>query len=375
MNAPCDQFLAMTDEKKRKEYALEIKREGRPIIGYLDPYIPEEIIYAADMFPWHIRGTQDAATPLASVYRPRYTSLHCLHVLEALLRGDLDFLDGIIMTDWDDDHKRLWDQIRFVVKMPFTPMIHVPQVKSPQAIGFFAKTLHRLREQIEKHFDVEIPDEKLQKSIDLVNETRDLLTKFYELKKSRPQLFSGAVTFGIVNAAITMPKIQFNSLMVELLGSATKMENAFKPAQYKLLLTSDWLDGVSYINLIESTGATIAMDDLNLGTRYFWRRVEIKPDPIRSLAERYLMKPPCPRMAFWNEQVAQIRKWVKQYKVDGVINLPEIYSWPRRFFSCYLRDNLTKNGIPTTTIIREYHLSNVGQIRTRLEAFLETLGK
>ena len=340
MEEPLKEFSEMTDETKRREQALEIKRQGGNIIGYLDPYIPEEIIYAAGMFPWHIRGTKDAVTPRASVYRPRYTSLYCRHVLESLLRGELDFLDGIIMTDWDDDHKRLWDQIRLVAKIPFSPILHVPQIKSQRAISFFADKLKKLVIEIERHFHIELSNSKLQKAISILNETRDLLSKFYDFRINRPLSFSGVDTLKIVNAAMTMPKARFNSLMLEFMQTIDESKDTIEETRYRLLLTSDWLDDLSYVDLIENLDAVVAMDDLNTGSRYFWKKVKTNSDPINSLAARYLTKPACPRMAFWNEQIDQIERWVSQYKIDGVLNLTEVYCWPRRLYASCINDNI-----------------------------------
>jgi benzoyl-CoA reductase/2-hydroxyglutaryl-CoA dehydratase subunit BcrC/BadD/HgdB len=375
MEALLREFSGMTDEALRREQALKIRKQGGKIIGYLDPYVPEEIIYAADMFPWYIKGTKDAVTPRASVYRPRYTSLYCRHVLESLLKGELDFLDGIIMTDWDDDHVRLWDQIRFAAKIPFSTILHVPQIKSQRAIAFFARTLQKFKNEIQSHFQVELSDDKLQEAIRICNKTRDLLSKLYDFRMKRPFSFSGVETLKIVNAAMTMPKDYFNNLMSEFLATIEEKENTLEDSGFRLLLTSDWLNDLSYVDLIESLGAVVAMDDLNTGSRYFWKKVQEGSDPIYSLAERYLTKPACPRMAFWSEQIDQIEKWVSQYQIDGVINFPELYCWPRRIYSSCINDRFSDNGIPVTTITREYHFSNVGQIQTRIGAFLETLDR
>ena len=279
------------------------------------------------------------------------------------------------MTDWDDDHKRLWDQIRLVAKIPFSPILHVPQIKSQRAISFFANSLKKLATKIENHFHVDISNSKLMNSIYSLNETRDLLFKFYQFRRKRPFSYTGFDTLTIVNAAMTMPKDNFNILMKKFLAKIQESKDKIESTRYRLLLASDWLDDLSYVELVESLGAVVVMDDLNTGSRYFWEKVKTNSDPLSSLAERYLNRPPCPRMAFWSEQINQIDRWVSQYQIDGVLNFPEIYCWPRRFYASNLRDIFSKKNIPFTTITREYHYSNVGQLQTRIGAFLETIGR
>jgi benzoyl-CoA reductase subunit C len=115
------------------------------------------------------------------------------------------------------------------------------------------------------------------------------------------------------------------------------------------------------------------MDDLDTGSRYFWGLVDTSLEPLYALAKRYISHLACPRMFFWDRQVEQVIEWVKEYRIDGVINYPQIYSYPRHYNDPYFREKLTEAGIPVTTIFRDYYLVNVGQLRTRIGAFIETL--
>ncbi len=365
----------------REKVALEWKRRGEVVIGYLDSYLPEEMIHAAGFLPWKVVGTMKGSIPLSSVYRPKYTSLHCAHVLENFLNKDLHFLDGMVMSDWDDDHTRLWDQLRLVVKINFCPLLHVPQIKTPKALNYFMASLNQLKTMIEEHFGVSISDDDLRRSIKIYNETRRLLTKLSDLRRTNPGLLKGSDVFRIVDLSTIMPKEKFNpelQRVLDELNEAIKTDECHgngKESKPALLLTSDWLDDISLVDLIEASGGNIIMDDMNNGTRYFSGEVDSGENPIKDLAYRYLTKSACPRMAFWPEQVNQMVQWVSENNIEGIINFPEIYSWPRRIYTPYIQARCEQAGVPITTILREYQLGRKGQIQTRLEAFLETIGK
>ena len=96
-------------EPNRAKWALEWKRQGKKVMGLLSTYVPEEVIHAAGILPWRITGTWRADVSLAMVYRTTNSCLHCTHVLESLMAGELDFLDGVIATDHDQELVRLWD--------------------------------------------------------------------------------------------------------------------------------------------------------------------------------------------------------------------------------------------------------------------------
>ena len=85
----------------------DVKSHGGKVVGLWGCYIPEEILYAADILPWHLIGSMKESTPLAGVHRSPATDAYNNHLLEALLDGELDFLDGWIVTNYDDDTKSM----------------------------------------------------------------------------------------------------------------------------------------------------------------------------------------------------------------------------------------------------------------------------
>ena len=75
----------------------------------------------------------------------------------------------------------------------------------------------------------------------------------------------------------------------------------------------------------------------------------------------------------WDKQANQVMQWVEEFKIDGVLNFPTMNSYWREMFTPYFHSALSTAGTPMMTFSREYQLANVGQLRTRIEAFLETL--
>jgi benzoyl-CoA reductase/2-hydroxyglutaryl-CoA dehydratase subunit BcrC/BadD/HgdB len=96
-------------------------------------------------------------------------------------------------------------------------------------------------------------------------------------------------------------------------------------------------------------------------------------DPIYALARRYLTSPASPRMSSWDRQAEQLIEWVKEFNVDGILGLPLTWCYLQKYRVPFLIEVLHDAGIPNMWFDREYHLANTGQLRTRIEAFLETL--
>jgi benzoyl-CoA reductase/2-hydroxyglutaryl-CoA dehydratase subunit BcrC/BadD/HgdB len=368
-------LIGANGPESRNKWAHSYKTNGKKVVGIIDHYIPEEIIEASGMLPFFVSGTWSSVTPHAAVYRPANTCGYCSHVLESILSGDVNFLDALIGTDWDDDTRRLVDVLQALGKPLFAPLVHVPHQADERAYRFFARVLRKdVVEKIEEIGGMRITDSALRSAVDLHNEMRSLLRQVYEFRKREVPPLSGKEYLGLTTAAMVMPKRSFVEELRSLMAYIEIRKCNVSNKRPRILVTSDRLDNPAYFDLIEKAGCLIAMDDLDTGSRYLWKKVELDySDPVYSLAKGYLNGLPCPRMFHWDKQVQQVIAWVKEFRIDGIINLPQIYSYPRVLLAPYFSEALRKEGIPETTVTRDYHLSSAGQIRTRVQAFLEML--
>jgi len=375
MEEKLKELIEASSEEGRLKWPRELKRQGRKVIGILCSYVPEELIYAAGMLPWRISGTWREGTPHAAVHRISTSCRFCNHVLEALLCGDLDFLDGVVSTNLDDDIKCLWDVWDYLGKTEFCHIMHLPHKPGSLALNIWIRSLKSLKQELEKYSGIEISEDRLFEAISVYNNTRRLIGQLYQLRKRKIPPISGAELLGITLASTVMPKDEFNSRLAELLPYLKNDRRAnLKSTSPRLLLSSDMLDNPDYIKLIEDVGAFVAMDDLDTGSRYFLNSVDFSlGDSIYALASRYLNKPESPRMLTWDRQVDRIIDWVREFEIEGVIDMPLMCSFPREFMRPYYRKRLASAKIPYLSIAREYHFSNVEQLRTRVGAFIEML--
>ncbi len=208
---------------------------------------------------------------------------------------------------------------------------------------------------------------------------RSLLLRLYELRKREKPAITGAEALGITTAAQVMPVNLFNQEMENLLPY---LEQRFaplvnkRPRSARLMVSSDGLDNPAFIRIIEEAGAVVVMDDMDTGSRWFWQEVDVaeaEQDPLKALAHRYLTRPACPRMANWDEQIEQAIAWAQEYKVDGVVDLTQLSDHPRQFRVPVFREALQEAKIPVMSIVRDYPVTGEGQLRTRIEAFVEML--
>ncbi|MBN1847103.1 MAG: 2-hydroxyacyl-CoA dehydratase [Deltaproteobacteria bacterium] len=367
-------LITANTEENRFQWAKEWKNQGKKVIGILSSEVPEEVITAAGMMPFRITGTWSENISHARVYRTENSCGYCNHVLESFLNPDLDFLDGVVIADIDQDLVRLWDVLQALRIKPFCHIIHIPFVDSALNIRFFTEEVKRLIALLEGFIERPITENALWAAIETHNQTRHLLSGVYDLRKQETPPVSGAEALGLITAATIIPKEIFNRQLESLLPYLNERKTSLEHLHPRILITSEMLDHPAYLELVEEH-CLVAMDDMDTGSRYFHLMVDAESkDPVQALAERYLGRQGAPRMAHWNRQVEQIMTWVKAFNIDGVIGLPLTWCHPQNYRMPFLREKLKQINIPCINLDRAYHPANFGQLRTRIGAFVEMLG-
>ena len=362
----------------RTKWALEQKKKGKKVIGVIDQHIPEELIHAAGMLPYRITGTWKDAVPLAQIHLHPMSDKHCQHVLESVMEGELDFLDGIVITGLDDTHRCLYDIIAYLEKYPLCHVIYLPNKATSSSHTWLAREFGKFRTALENLAGAKITNESIENSVQVYNKMRSLLTRLYDLRRKEWPSITGAECLGITLAARIMPKEEFNQKLEELLPSLENRKAPLKKVKPRLMIHSDFLDDPAYISLIEDIGAVVAMDNLDTGSRYFWGECQTTKGFFAedALAHYYLPRPGDSHvMDYWDDELNEMREWVRYFDIDGVVSLPLFSYFPTEVKIPWYNSQFTEAGIPHMTFRREYQLANAGQLRTRIQAFIEVLAK
>jgi benzoyl-CoA reductase/2-hydroxyglutaryl-CoA dehydratase subunit BcrC/BadD/HgdB len=293
------------------------------------------------------------------------------------LSGQYDFLDGLAMFNSCDNIRRVYDHWVRQMNTPFVHIMSLPRKAEPAQVEWFRDELTNLRDLMQRHFDVEITDTSLWEAIELHNQARGLLRKLYELRKAEKPPITGAEALAVTVASTAMPKQDFVGLLRELLDDLASAD-AIDSYRSRLMVLGGILDDPAFLRVIEDQGGLVVTDSLCFGSRLFWEDVpEGTGDPLDALAQYYVAdRPSCPRVfGLYEKRVDYITSMVRDFNVDGVIleRLSFCDLWGFEQFSIF--NDFKESGIPLLMLDREYTLGAVGQLRTRVQAFLETIGR
>ncbi|MFC1848246.1 2-hydroxyacyl-CoA dehydratase subunit D [Chloroflexota bacterium] len=371
-----ERFSTINNTFPKTEQILEHKRRGGPVFGWLCTYIPEEIMHAAGVLPLRITGyNHETELDDGTAYLYVNNCSFSRSCLQMGLRGEYDFLDGVVGGSTCDGARRLFDLWRNYIGTPFHHVLSIPRKFTEEAHALYYQQVAQFKEHLEQFLGTQISDEKLLHSINIYNESRELLRSLYELRKLDNPPITGAETMEVLNASFRMPKELFNEYLRDLLRDLSTSGNTHS-GQARLMVTGSVLTNPEFIKSIEDQGALVVADDLCTSTRYWSDPVVLGGDqtPLQAISRRYLSNFPCARMFPSDERFNRILELARDYRVDGVVSQIIRYCVAYAHDLPLLTQLMQAQGIPILALDVEYGTSGSGQIQTRIQAFLEMLG-
>lgn len=354
----------------RKRFAL-LKEKDSPKIGWLSIYTPEEILYAAGLIPYRITGEARTETSRAGGYMHRNICPYVLSCLEEAIDGVHDFCTGVVMVNACDARRRLYDVWRYFLKTPFVRFLDLPKSSDSSAKAYYAQEFRYLINELEGEFRVKISDDSLREAISLCNETRDLLQRLYAFRKKRSQPISGSQAVRIVKSAMTGLKKEFNRELSELLEILSRQDPE-KDNRHRMMICGSYSDHTEIMDIIEQSEATVVCEDISNGVKYFEGRVSEDGDPVEALGEYYVGKATCARMIDSEKRFDHLWSLIREYDVHSVVYLSLKFCDSNLLDFPYIRQRLGEKGVPVLFLEPELGGANLGQISTRIQAFMET---
>ena len=362
-----DDFIKEQGEQNKHTLA----NKTFPIMGWCNTYVPEEIIIAAGFLPYRIMGAPIPIS-LSKTYLSGNLCSSVQSVLECTLRGDYSFLDGMIIGASTDATKRLYDAWIRYANISFCRLFDIPKFINEAAIIHYIESIYSLIEEMERYFKIKISDSDIKEAISICNITRELLTNLNDLRKADNPPITSQQFLEICKLAMTSSKNDFNTALETLTRQIKPGER--KTPGLRILLTGSFQDQSWFLDILEERGAEVVCEDLCTRLRYFSGLVNEDTDPIKAIAKRYLSaKPASANLVSLDQRIEYLLKLVREFKIDGVVYYILKFDDPYLFEFPDIKEIFASNRIPVLRIETEHNTSAMGQIMTRVQAFMETL--
>ncbi len=355
-------------------YVKQWKENGGKIIGWFCTYTPEELIYAAGILPVRVLGGfEEFGLDKANSYFYPTSCPTVRSAFQLLLEHHYDFLDGFVLGSPCEHARRFYDVLTYWKPMPFAYISSILFVHNDVAVNYYYEGLLDFKAKLEQFTGVRITDDALWEAIHLYNRTRELLRQLNELRKLDNPPISGAEDLEIMNACLAAPKEQFNKILERLIDEVASISRPWEKKSFRLMITGSMWNNPDFLKFIEDQGCLIVANELCMGMRYWADSVEADSDPLKAIARRYVTRFPCHHFYPWEPRIDRMVEVAKAYRVDGVIDNYVRYCIALGFMRPLIRTRFEKEGIPYYDLEQVYNSKGSGQVKTRVQAFLEMI--
>jgi bzd-type benzoyl-CoA reductase N subunit len=371
----------------RSRRVKQLKAEGKQVLGYVCIYPVLEIISSFDLVPYRIFGSIEEPINKADACLPTCVCPFLRSALDIGLKGKYDFLDGVVMAHPCEVAEKLAHIWRTYMNPVYSFYIDTPHATREAAIQYHKESLQDFQKTLEVFVGKKSSPEKLEKAIKDYNEQRALVRELYELRKPDPPLISGVETLEVVGSLMSIPVNEGNELVREVIKEVKERKDG--PGKgTRVLIWGSIIDNIAVVKLIEELGANVVMDDTCVGSRFFFPDVEITGDPVGELARRYLVDLKCPR-TFVESGIESGKKdyakdlairfgylgdYAKQWDARGAILYALRFCDTHAYEVVPVKDYLSSLNIPSIYLEHDYSTTSLAPLKTRVQAFLETLG-
>jgi benzoyl-CoA reductase/2-hydroxyglutaryl-CoA dehydratase subunit BcrC/BadD/HgdB len=363
---------------------VDAKKQGRKVVGTYCTFVPEEIILAADAIMVGLCAGADFATEQVDRILPKNLCALIKSTFGFKLGGVCPYLEAsdlVVGENTCDGKKKAYEVFKNLVKDLY--VMDLPQTKSPQAKELLKSEYVKFISRIEKLTGNKITPEKLRKGIEIVNAKRKAVYRLSETRKNNPVPISGLDSLLVNQIFFYEDPVRFtqqiNSLCDELENRVSSGTGSFPENAPRILVSGcpmavpNW----KVPAIVETSGAVIVAEESCVGERGTRNLVEGGSSMdalIDALVDRYLQID-CAIYSPNPDRLSHIREMYKKYKADGVILYGIQFCTPYAVEAMGIEKELENSGIPAIRIETDYSQEDVGQLKTRIQAFIERLTK
>ncbi|PKG31238.1 double-cubane-cluster-containing anaerobic reductase, partial [Methanoregula sp.] len=359
------------------------RNQGRKFVGFYCVFAPQELIVAAGAVPVTLCSTKEEPIADGEKYLPRNfcplikSSYGSAITEKCAFFNNSEFIIGETTCDGKKKMFELMEKFKPIV------VLEVPQsAKGEPQKQYWRSEVARCKKEIEQRLGVTITDEKMNAAIRELNEQRALMRELASLNTASPVLVSGQDLLKVMWARnFVFDRPAFNQHIRDLIAELGKMkasgEGAFPKTAHRIIVTGvpTGIGSDKVIKIIEESGAAVVYIENCAGMKQYLHDVATGGSPLDAIADKYL-ETPCSCMSPNTGRLELLAGLADEYHADGVVDITWVGCHTYNVESRVLKDYLAKHGnVPLLQIETDYSQGDVGQIRTRVEAFLEMAKK
>lgn len=363
----------------------QAKADGSLAIGYTCYHIPEPILNVGNCFSVRLRAPRTGSLDIATYYMSNYTCEFARALLERAIEGGFEFLDALAGVDACSMMNRAMEHFE-ILKVNSNPNFFVTHCDIPYKIESYTLESYvkqmrlRVLDRLTANYGVDTSDAAIRKAVAEHNEVCSIISEIGQMRKADNPVITG-YEFHILNlVSYTCPKALILPYLRETLEELKSREPDPAPSfRARVAVIGSEIDDPGFTRLVESCGALVVSDRYCFGSTPGREIIELndEEDALTQVCLHVMKHSECARYIA-DEKVQQRRdtadRLAREYKADGIIyeqmKYCDYWGFERALVSHIMKEEY---NWPVLSVDRLYNIGVSGQLRTRVQAFVESL--
>ena len=358
---------------------------GMHAVGYTCYHMPEVLLNTGNCFSVRLRAPLTGSLDISSYYMSNFICDYCKSILERGIEGGYNFLSAIMGTETCSEMNRAlehFELIRIVENDPFfVTFIDMPFKVAEHTVRHYVEQLQlKVLNPLHEVYGTDISDDALRQAVAEHNEVCRILTEIGQFRKEENPRITG-YEYHILNlVSYCCPKRLIVDKLRETLEELKTREADPKPRwRVKIAVAGSGIDDPGFTKLVEDAGALVVADRFCFGSTPGREEIHLQEGMpvLESIARHYLNTSQCPRYMSREKVEGRwqfVADLVREYHAQGVLyeqlKFCEYWGYERALASHVITHDY---GIPSVAVDRQNATGGNGQLRTRVQAFVESL--
>ena len=374
-------------QEANNELVQQARAEGEHALGYTCYFVPETLLNLPGCFSSRLRAPNTGSIDVGTYYMSSKICSYTRSILERGIEGGYDYLDALLSSETcqmmhrGHEHFEILGLVKEKNPQFFMSMMDVPFSDEDFAVDHYEEQLRiKVLEPLHEVYGVDVSDDALRKAVAEHNEICRILTEIGQFRKEENPRITG-YEYHILNlVSYCCPKYLIVDKLRETLEELRRREPDAKPNfRVKIAVVGSEIDDPGFTKLGEEAGALVVVDRFCFGSTPGREEIHLDPDlpVLESIARHYLTTSQCPRY-MQREKVEGrwqlVRDLCEEYHAQGVLyeqlKFCEYWGYERALASHVITHDY---GIPSVAVDRQNATGGNGQLRTRVQAFVESL--
>lgn len=372
-------------ENTHNQLINEAISEGKKCVGTVCENVPEPLLNLPGCFSTRLRAPRTGSMDIATYYMTNFLCEYSRAILERAIEGGYNFTNCVIAPDGCTMINRCVENMELLKTMNnedfFYEHMEIPMKADDNGLELYVlQCKNHILKPLSEKFGIDVSDSAIREAVKEHNRVCELINEIGQYRKLDNPTIKASEFHTLTLATYICPKDKMIPILEETLEEL-KVRKADEKCPYKIrvALVGSEVDDLDFIKAIEDSGAYPCVERFCFGSFPGRKVIELKDDEdaLLGVCKHYLYAGQCARMmnqAKIQERRAYVNELAKEYKADGVIyeqvKFCDPWAYERMVGTVVLRDDY---GYPVLAIDRPYANGNSGQIRTRVQAFVESI--